>query len=572
MLHIRNAAEEKIAAHGVLRVCGFHGEAFGLSVDVALDGGQVVGIPIVLPPTAKPKGVWKITGVLTADDGSVMAVDTRFAVMDRHEATPKQPRGTFRLGVHWHLQRFTDEDRRLTAAAMVACGAKLARADMAQMANIQGKGPDDWDFARTDELLAVLEANGLAIDAIIFNTPKWAVRPEMQTNHNWRIWAASRPVDGAFETFCERLAGRYGTRIDYYEIGNEWDLRFGGTFDDAVAVQREAYVGLKRGCPDVCVIPNGWASSEDGPYLARKGGQPGLRTYFLKNAKPYFDVDAVHCHGPFARYVKSIRDHFFPLRARTGVDDKPWFSNETALTSMWSARNAALAVWKKILWAWANGSVDYNWYNLVGTGWNPKDAEQGYGLFSADFRPRDSYVAFAALSSVVGGATFTRMLFDDGSLYGYEFSKKDAIVLVAWDESARGAEIPISTDAASAWRVDVMGNRERLSVADGKVLLKPQLEPCAVVLNGATFASSDTAAWAQLPKLEASVVSIPPDTSGRPPDFTLERPEQVTDLFEANPAEVKRLWKGHADNSAKVWLARDARGLRLRVEVEDDRH
>ena len=44
------------------------------------------------------------------------------------------------------------------------------------------------------------------------------------------------------------------------------------------------------------------------------------------------------------------------------------------------------------------------------------------------------------------------------------------------------------------------------------------------------------------------------------------------DFFEGNPAERERLWKGPKDNSAKVWLVREERGLRIRVEVEDDVH
>ena len=570
VLSIRNAAQEKIAASGVLKVDGFFGDAFDLPVDVALEGGQAVEVPIMLPPHARPKGVWKIGGELTADDGSVAEVDTRFAVMDFHRITPKRPRGSFRLGVHWHFPRFTDEDRRLAAAAIVACGAKLTRADVANMSSIQGKGPDCWDFARTDELLGMLESNGIALDAIIFNTPMWAARPDSRTNSSQRAWAVRLPVAGAFEKFCERLSGRYGTRIDYYEIGNEWDLRFGGRYEEAVELQREAYAGLKRGCPDVCVIPNGWAAAGDVPRVDGKG-RSRLHEYFMRHAGKYFDVDTIHCHGAFAQYVNSIRNKLFPLRERTGVSGKPWFSNETALTCVWSERNAALTVWKKIVWAWANGSVDYVWYNLRGSGWNPKDAEQGYGLFTAGFLPRDTYVAFAALSTVVGGARFKRTLFDAGRAYGYEFSRQGSLVVVAWDESALGAEMPVKTDAAGAWRVDLMGNREQLQVVDGKVLMKLGPEPSAVILDHATFVEADTAAL-NAPDRDAPAISIPRDTPGRKPDFTLDRPEQVYDFFEGNPAGVKRLWSGPADNSAKVWLARESNGLRVRVEVEDDRH
>ena len=46
MLAIRNAAQEKIATHGTLKVEGFGGKAFDLPVDVALDAGETAEIPV----------------------------------------------------------------------------------------------------------------------------------------------------------------------------------------------------------------------------------------------------------------------------------------------------------------------------------------------------------------------------------------------------------------------------------------------------------------------------------------------------------------------------------------------
>ena len=568
VLRIRNEGTERIAAHGTLKMEGFRGDPVAIPVYVALGGGETIDIPL---PETLAKGVWRIQGELAADDGSVAKVDTRFAVMDYHGRTPRQPMGTFRLGVLWHINHFTPEERPIGAAAMVACGAKLTRADIAHMAAIQPDGPDSWDFSGTDPFFEAIEGNGIALDAIIFNIPKWAVSPEKRTNTNWRVWGFSRPIPGTFGRFCEGLAAHYGTRIDYYEIGNEWDLGFPDTVDDAVAIQREAYEGIKRGCPYACVIPNGWAAPGDLPHVV-KSGHAGFHEEFLRKANDWFDVHPIHCHGTFARYVREIRDEFFPLRERTGVSNKPWFSNETALTSIWSERDTARTVWKKILWAWANGSVDYIWYNLKATGWNPKDAEQGYGLLTADFRPRETYVAFAALATVVGGGEFRRTVFEDGSRFCFEFAKGGNLVLTAWDESDSGMEIPVTTDAPRAWRVDLMGNLETLQLSGGKVSLTMSKEPCAIVLEGATFASIPEGAFSASERPPPDAMVIPPDAPERAPDFVLDRPEQVHDFFEANPAETARLWKGPEDNSAKVWLAAEKDGLRIRVEVRDDIH
>ena len=97
--------------------------------------------------------------------------------------------------------------------------------------------------------------------------------------------------------------------------------------------------------------------------------------------------------------------------------------------------------------------------------------------------------------------------------------------------------------------------------------------PSALVLEGAAFASVDDVAFrAKSECSETRTVEITPDDSDRAPDFVLEAPQQVHDFFEANPTETERLWRGPKDNSAKVWLSKDERGLRIRVDVEDDEH
>ena len=158
VLVIRNVSQDRIAACGTLKMKGFSGDAIDLPVSVALDGGKTMTVPVV---GAVKKGAWKIAGELKADDGSVAKVDTRFAVMDYHALTPKVPRGTFRLGINWHIARFTPADLKLTAEAMVACGAKLARGDMASMTSIQSAGPDSWNFDRVDKLVDTLDAHGI---------------------------------------------------------------------------------------------------------------------------------------------------------------------------------------------------------------------------------------------------------------------------------------------------------------------------------------------------------------------------------------------------------------------------
>jgi len=81
-------------------------------------------------------------------------------------------------------------------------------------------------------------------------------------------------------------------------------------------------------------------------------------------------------------------------------------------------------------------------------------------------------------------------------------------------------------------------------------------------------------AWSgslELP-LESVRVIQPGSWEGREPDFVLDRAADVVNYFGADPSNADKLWKGSADLSAKVSLARQGAGVLLRVEVSDDIH
>lgn len=567
---IDNLSTRSVAVEGMLSLKGSLGEPKALPVKVTLPPKARTSLPL---PCVALKGVWRISGELRAGDGSTVPVEARFAYVDDHAVTPKQPFGTFRLGVNENFGRFTDVDRRLTIDAFVACGAKLVRGETGTfMETIQPNGPDDADFSRPDRLVGDLEAAGLSLDTLLLWNPAWAARPG-DLSREWKRWRLGRVRDGLFEQFCEKLSRHFGTRIDYYEVGNEWDLDFCGTPEDAIAVQKEAYAGLKRGCADVCVIPNGWAVSEDNDQVVRSGHK-GFREAALRGMAPYMDVMTIHMHGAFAPYVRQIEERLFPLMKRTGLGGKRWYSNETSMSSLWEERAPALLVWKKILYAWSAGSQDYIWYNMRGTGWDPKDVEQGYGMVTADYRPRETFAAYAALATAFGGKTFRQTLFRKASRFCLLFAQEGGLTLGAWDESATpdGVRVPVKTDARTAVRIDVFGNRTTLAVRDGCVDFVFGAHPAALVLDGASSATADCAALSDIPPPHVKATVIPPGYTTRRPDFVLDAHSQVTDYFQANPAEVHRLWKGPEDLSAKVWLGHDARGLDVRLDVTDDVH
>lgn len=69
-----------------------------------------------------------------------------------------------------------------------------------------------------------------------------------------------------------------------------------------------------------------------------------------------------------------------------------------------------------------------------------------------------------------------------------------------------------------------------------------------------------------------TVIPIPSGAFSREPQFRVNRPEQVTSFVSVEDATAHLQWKGPADLSAELFLARGNRELRLRMIVRDDIH
>lgn len=574
---LRNPTDRPISWTGTIRLADYFGAGFTVPVSTTVAPGGKSTIPV--GDRVKTKGVWRVYGEIHASD-SVAWPETRFAVLDEHPVTPQWPKGMFRFGINYHMTRYSKHDRHLTLDALNAMGAKHVRSSVCGPLMVTGEAQEKqpWDWSRSDMLLAELEERGLTVDCICCNTPRWAAEPDRAMNRNWLVWAQSLAPNRFFETFCEAMSRRYGTRIAYYEIGNEWDLNSPEckSIDDGIEIQRQAFRGLKRGNPDVCVIPNGWAveSSDGHPRILLKGFQERL----MKEAKDSYDIHPIHIHGPFKSYVKRLK-RFFAMRKRLGIEDKPWYSNETALTSVNGAEDdVAVCVWQKILYAWSRGSVDYIWYNLRGTGYDPKDAEQGYGLISGDFKPRAGMAAFSALTKTFGELRFDAILHDgeDRQVLRFEGERKGVktIVLAGWDEADRTATyaIPVKTDARRGWRVDLMGNRTPIVFSNGMFTWNLSALPSAVLLEETTTVVPEVEALAHAGVAPQVRVRLPQNaaTEGRSPDVTLAAVANVHELYAADPQSEHRTWKGVEDLSAKIWFGRTADAICVRLDVRDD--
>ena len=194
-------------------------------------------------------------------------------------------------------------------------------------------------------------------------------------------------------------------------------------------------------------------------------------------------------------------------------------------------------------------------------------------------KPRETFAAFSALSTIYADLDFDRIEREDGGLHAYRFSGvlngRPAAAFGCWDDDAKSGRttLRIGTDASYAATADLMGNITPLPIIDGEVSFQVSGVPSSLLLTGLSGAG--------IIGVESSVpgdgdepdLVVPAGAAaGRAPDIVLSRADQTTDLYAANPATVGRVWRGPSDLSARVWLSLDGDALKILAEVTDDTH
>lgn len=466
-------------------VCRDHFDnSFVVPVDLFVESGATGRVS--LGNRTWRKGIWYVFVELTDETGAVREFETRFAAVDRHDVTPVLPKPFFRMGINYHAQHYwKNENFVKTLDALVASGAKLVRSGGFKFVDVAPKGADDWTM--TDMIYRALRDRGFSINANVYPAPAWSRKPmpaELKKRRHRQNWPSR---DGLFQAFCARIAERYRGGIDYFEIGNEWDLTSNEILPESEALRlvHEGHDGIKAGDPAATVITCGWAGATTADF--EKAPNPGLLEAFAEKAQDAFDVWPLHIHGLFDTYETGIKERFLPLRART-MPGKPWYSNETAITTAGGNESlAARTVWMKILSAWAWGSTDYIWYNLREIG--PDDSERGFGLVTVDYHPRATFAAFAALTALLEGGRFEATLVERGARHVHRFRAPDgaSLVVVGWD-SEREETLAVASDAKRAFAVDLMGNRTELKGEEGVYSWTIGENPSALYLEQATRA------------------------------------------------------------------------------------
>ena len=564
---IEVAGDTPVLWKGTMEFRDYFGERFFVPVEGWGAKGKPIRVKLPEPPTM---GLWRGKVWVKSTAGAIVEAKSTFAVVDPHPVTPLAPRDSFRFGINYHVIRYPKALRRQTTAALVGIGAKLMRGNLAPLCFVQPQeGVFKWE--QTDEIVNELRANGIAIDAIVPTVPQWAKDPAYASLTNGPTWAVpTKP--GVDEAYAKALAQRYGTKIEYYEIGNEPDLypKSHMPVERAIERQRAYYKGIKSVCPEAKVIPGGFALADSSSWMV---SQKGFQETFMKEAQAACDFHPIHIHATYDKFRLEMLK-FFAWREKLGVTI-PWYANETAASSCHGQEDAAARwVWQKSLWAWAHGSVDYIWYNLRSIGNDPNNGEHMYGIFSMDMQPRAPAAAFSALTAVFNGLTFEKTLRDTASCQLYAFKGKEARTLVGWDSFVRTPRaIPVATDATRVTSVDLMGNRRSVAVKDGVAVIALGRYPMAFVFDGATRTEPDAAALGvESARTLAEVLVEPTERQPEAPSLVLDSIAAYKGFCDGNADTEHRLWKGPQDLSAKFYVWKPQwKTVQARIEVTDDK-
>lgn len=426
----------------------------------ALKPGETSFIPLPLPAEY---GLYRIRFAF-GEKEVPQVPNATFAYLD--PAGPSSLKsGEFQFGMCDHCDGMNTQDRENTIMAAAYIGVEAMR---------DGPGwgwlepePGKWNFRNMDNLCAAFERWHIKYQPII----SWVGLPWQKTRAPWtpRDSAAVRlensPPDlEAYAEYVRTIASRYRGRLDSVLIWNEPDLTTFCNFSPELfaEVMRTACKAAKEGDPDVRVFSPGFASPQHDYTLKCVD--------LLKND---CDVFSIHCHGDFPGYVSDL-NLFLDARKKYG-NAKPWFSNETGISSIGtvSAMTQAEVLFKKMLYAWASGAAGYKWYNLREKGTDPNNIEHHYGIMTRDFQPKEAYLAYNTLARFFKDGRFLGREGSDDRLFVYSFrSRGDQLLVPFWSLENKDTLLILSGITGKTFLVDLFGNETPQESTNGNLVIR----------------------------------------------------------------------------------------------------
>lgn len=461
---------------------------FGQKKTERLTASIRAGETKVLTPSWRPDslGHWTVRARVHTPPAEISTKTRSLAYFTPSGPTPGRAEN-FLFGVCTHTRRWEEEDRKREMLAAALCGVKVVRMGLGWTVVEPSRG--EWDWELTDAIVEGYAQMGIEPQFILSSTPRWALPEHLRNDDTLKHWQHRAENLEDWKTYVRAVAKRYQGKVRFYENWNEPDLTSFSqmTLDEYVSLQKATFEALREVDPEMIVMTGGFATLNRHPTLI----YPEFQRDFLTAAKGHFDVHAFHAHGWWDSYRRQIDGKFRAIRQETGTDSVPWYSNETAMTSVFGQeRRQAQNLFKKLTFAWVRGSIGYTWYDLRNDGYDPAYGEHHFGLVTNDFYPKEVYSVYNMLTTHYAGMKKVEDWSPDSHVCLYAFSNDNTILLAAWNESVyqETRQCIVKTDAKSASLIDLMGNETPAEIREGHVVLEVSPIPRTLCLRNATRA------------------------------------------------------------------------------------
>lgn len=314
---------------------------------------------------------------------------------------PTSPFGVLEF-LHWNhswnnYKYSTKQDLERAVKLMKEAGVSWVRLDFlwSEIEPAQG----EFNFAKYDQLVELLNKNGLNVLGILHYNTEWAA-----VCNQWNC----APKDTAlFVNYARETIGRYKGKVSYWEVWNEPDSATYWVPQDGLKTYckllKEVYIAAKKINPD-CKILNGGLAN----------GLSSVNRLYDSGAKGYFDILNIHffespLHKDAIKAVLAYPKLAYKVMVRNGDADKkiwiteigcPGVRKGVTAKNWWMGENpgeAQQAQWltsvfsgllkdrnvEKIFWAFFRDS-DGHW----------KDGVDYFGMVRWDFSPKPSFNAY----------------------------------------------------------------------------------------------------------------------------------------------------------------------------------
>ncbi|HEX2950770.1 MAG TPA: sugar-binding protein, partial [Armatimonadota bacterium] len=151
---------------------------------------------------------------------------------------------------------------------------------------------------------------------------------------------------------------------------------------------------------------------------------------------------------------------------------------------------------KKLTFAWSRGAIGYTWYCLRNTE-TGDEWEDNLGLVTREYQPKVVFCAYNNLTATLRDLQPLRQLELGSGHWGFVFGDPTGVthrqVVVLWrsEQDTADADFVLRVgQQATVTEIDFMGNRRRLPVTEGSVVLSPRVRPVYLeITNGNALAS-----------------------------------------------------------------------------------